>query len=91
MGNRGKVNVEKLNCPNPLIPVAVACSCLKVVVIEIKFAGLVCFREERLNALVVNICSRQIRFEVQATQINLKCQNILVVMTQVQYLSYLVY
>ena len=33
MGNRGKVNVEKLNCPNPLIAVAVACrvgGCSKV-------------------------------------------------------------
>ena len=32
-GNRGKVNVEKLNCPNPLIAVAVACrvgGCSKV-------------------------------------------------------------
>ena len=33
MGNRGKVNVEKLDCPNPLIAVAVACrvgGCSKV-------------------------------------------------------------
>ena len=57
MGNRGKVNVEKLNCPNPLIAVAVACrvGVVQKWRIEIKFAGFVCFHEKRLNALVVNI------------------------------------
>ena len=43
MGNRGKVNVEKLNCPNnPLIAVAVACrvGAVQKWRIEIKFAGL---------------------------------------------------
>ena len=59
MGNRGKVNVEKLNCPNnPLIAVAVACrvGAVQKWRIEIKFASLVCFHEKRLNALFVNIC-----------------------------------